>query len=408
MLGFLGPNGAGKTTTMRAIFGLVEPDSGEVRWDGRPVRLQDRLRFGYMPEERGLYPRMPVDQQLAYFGRLYGRTQTRRARRGGVAGAARPRRAGDGEAGGLSHGNQQRAQLAAALVHEPELLVLDEPFAGLDPLAVHTMSPAAPTWRPRGTAVLFSSHQLDLVENLCEDVAIIDYGRIVATGNLIALRRRSQHRQIELRLDGAPPQWLPTLTVSAGGTSQRQPAACCSECNVDPELVLAEAERTAQVVGFSYGPPSLTELFLGWWSDERPAGDHTRCLARNPRAPAPPRLPRLDAADAGAGRRLERAEPGAVDRDDVQGRGCPRRCRRDWTPARCNGRRHRRPVKPPQLSHSAAAGRRAGELEESRRASLLLANEPPRLPQRCRHSGGRRQRTRPCGRCDITCRPHPS
>jgi ABC-2 type transport system ATP-binding protein len=263
MLGFLGPNGAGKTTTMRAIFGLVEPDSGELLWDAQPVRLQDRLRFGYMPEERGLYPRMPVDEQVAYFGRLHGMD----AEQASKAAEAWLRRLGLGERATakleeLSHGNQQRAQLAAALVHEPELLVLDEPFAGLDPVAVQTLAEVLDKEAQRGAAVLFSSHQLDLVEDICEDVAIVDHGRVVATGRLDALRQGSQHRQIELRLDGAPAQWLPHVAgielVERHNGNLRLAAAR----DVDPELVLAEAEQTAHVVGFSYGPPSLTELFL--------------------------------------------------------------------------------------------------------------------------------------------------
>ena len=263
MLGFLGPNGAGKTTAMRAIFGLVEPDSGEVLWDGRPVGLEERLRFGYMPEERGLYPRMPVAEQVAYFGRLHGMDQNRAQ----AAALAWLERLGVGERATakleeLSHGNQQRAQLAAALVHEPDLLVLDEPFAGLDPLAVQRLAEVLHTEAERGAAVLFSSHQLDLVEDICEDVAIVDHGRVVASGKLDALRRRSQHRQIELRVEGAPPLWLPHV----GGVElvERHDGSLRLEAGreVDPETVLAEAERTGQVVGFSYGPPSLTELFL--------------------------------------------------------------------------------------------------------------------------------------------------
>ena len=263
MLGFLGPNGAGKTTAMRTIFGLVEPDSGEVFWDGRRVGLPDRLRFGYMPEERGLYPRMPVAEQIAYFGRLHG-MDADRARR---AAQAWLERLGLGERAAakleeLSHGNQQRAQLAAALVHEPELLVLDEPFAGLDPIAVQTLADVLRTEAERGAAVLFSSHQLDLVEDICEDVAIIDQGRVVATGQLDALRRRSQQRQIELQLDGAPPQWLPHVAGVELLDRHNGNLRLTAARDVVPEKVLAEAERTAQVVGFSYGPPSLTELFL--------------------------------------------------------------------------------------------------------------------------------------------------
>ena len=111
----------------------------------------------------------------------------------------------------LSHGNQQRAQLAAALVFEPELLVLDEPFAGLDPVAVRTLAEILRAEAARGAAVLFSSHQLELVEDICEDVAIIDHGRIVATDNVATLKHASRRRRIELQLDGAPPQWLPEV-----------------------------------------------------------------------------------------------------------------------------------------------------------------------------------------------------
>jgi len=263
MLGFLGPNGAGKTTTMRAIFGLVEPDSGEVLWDRRPVRLPDRLRFGYMPEARGLYPRMPVGEQIAYFGRLHGMSAASAHTAAGVwldrLGLAQ--RAG-AKVEELSHGNQQRAQLAAALVHEPELLVLDEPFAGLDPVAVQTLAEVLRGEAARGAAVLFSSHQLELVEEICEEVAIIDHGRIVATGDLAALRRRSKRRQVELQLEGGPSDWLPHVAgVDLVGRHDGE-LRLSLEGDVDPELVLHEAEEVGQVVGFTYGPPSLSELFL--------------------------------------------------------------------------------------------------------------------------------------------------
>jgi ABC-2 type transport system ATP-binding protein len=263
MLGFLGPNGAGKTTTMRAIFGLVEPDSGEVLWRGRPVQLPDRLRFGYMPEERGLYPRMPVGEQIAYFGRLHGLSAAA-ARAAAVAWLDRlglAERAG-AKVEELSHGNQQRAQLAAALVHEPELLVLDEPFAGLDPVAVQTLAEVLRGEAARGAAVLFSSHQLELVEDICEEVAIIDRGRIVATGDLAALRRRSKRRQVELQLDGGPPDWLPHVAGVDLADRHDGGLRLSLAGDVDPELVLHEAEEVGEVVRFTYGPPSLSELFL--------------------------------------------------------------------------------------------------------------------------------------------------
>jgi ABC-2 type transport system ATP-binding protein len=263
MLGFLGPNGAGKTTAMRSDFGLVRLDAGQVLWDGRPVGLAERLRFGYMPEERGLYPRMPVGEQLEYFGRLHGLSS------GGARAAASrwlerldlaDRAAAKLEE--LSHGNQQRAQLAAALLFEPELLVLDEPFAGLDPVAVRTLAEVLRDEAARGAAVLFSSHQLELVEDICEEVAIVDHGRIVATGDVDALRRASQRRRIELQLDGAPPEWLPGVAGVELVERRNGDVRLLAGRDVDPEQVLAAAERSARVIAFSFGPPTLAELFL--------------------------------------------------------------------------------------------------------------------------------------------------
>ena len=263
MLGFLGPNGAGKTTAMRAVFGLVQLDSGEVLWCGQPLRLEERLRFGYMPEERGLYPRMRVREQLEYFGRLHGLSADA-ARAAALRWLDRLGLTDRAEAKleELSHGNQQRAQLAAALVHEPDLLVLDEPFAGLDPIAMRTLADVLRDEAARGAAVVFSSHQLELVEDICEDVVIIDHGRIVATGNVRNLRRGSQRRRIKLQLDGAPMGWLPTVAgveiVEHGNGDLR----LIADRDVDPREVLTAAQCVARVVSFGYGPPSLAELFL--------------------------------------------------------------------------------------------------------------------------------------------------
>jgi ABC-2 type transport system ATP-binding protein len=263
VLGFLGPNGAGKTTVMRAIFGLLELDAGEVLWAGRPVGMTQRLRFGYMPEERGLYPRMPLGDQLAYLGSLHGLSlHAARAaashwiERLGLADRA------DAKVEELSHGNQQRAQLAAALLHEPELLVLDEPFAGLDPLAVRTLAAVLRGEAARGAAVLFSSHQLELVEDVCEDVAIIDHGRVIATGHIDALRQASKRRRIDLRLECAPPKWLPEIAGVELLERRNGDLRFLARKDVDPKQVLAAAEQTARIVEFSYGPPSLAELFL--------------------------------------------------------------------------------------------------------------------------------------------------
>jgi ABC-2 type transport system ATP-binding protein len=263
MLGFLGPNGAGKTTAMRAVFGLVELDAGELLWEGRPIGPAERLRFGYMPEERGLYPRMHVGEQVAYLGRLHGLS----AHQADSAAADWLERLGLADrAGGkveeLSHGNQQRAQLAAALVHMPDLLVLDEPFAGLDPVAVRVLAQVLRDEAARGAAVVFSSHQLDLVQDICEEVAIIDHGRIVAEGDLAALRRASRRRLIELQLEGASPAWVPEVAGVQHIERCNGDLRLTVGRDVDPEQVLAAAHRAARVVQFSYGPPSLDELFL--------------------------------------------------------------------------------------------------------------------------------------------------
>jgi len=258
ILGFLGPNGAGKTTAMRCIFGLTEPDSGSIEWDARPVRSRDRVRFGYMPEERGLYPKMRVREQLTYFARLSGANGCDAESaadlwlgRFGLAGRSRAK------VEELSHGNQQRLQLAVTLVHDPVLLVLDEPFAGLDPLGIDALSLVLREVADRGVAVVFSSHQLDLVEDLCQDVAVIDRGKIVLAGDLGELRSRARSRRLDIMVDGTP--WAPTETraVSAAADGGR----CVVDRDVDLTRLLAEAQNAGRVDRFSFGLPSLSDLF---------------------------------------------------------------------------------------------------------------------------------------------------
>ncbi len=189
MFGFVGPNGAGKTTTMRIVLGVLGADAGEVLWRGGPIGAGERRRIGYMPEERGLYPKMRVRDQLVYMAELHGvakaDAQAAAERWMGRLGIAE--RAEDAVEA-LSLGNQQRVQLAVALVHEPELLILDEPFSGLDPDGVDALSGALQDEiEARGVPVVFSSHQLDLVERLCDSVAIIAAGRIALSGRVADL-----------------------------------------------------------------------------------------------------------------------------------------------------------------------------------------------------------------------------
>jgi len=271
IVGFLGPNGAGKTTAMRCVFGLARPDRGEVRWDGRPIDRDARLRFGYMPEQRGLYPRMRVAEQLEYFAQQHGLTAaaartaaTRWLERMGLADRARSRL----EA--LSHGNQQRVQLAAALAHDPELLVLDEPFSGLDPLGTATMTEIIRERAAAGVGILFSSHQLDLVEDVCEDVVIIARGRIVAAGPIDELRAASGRQHLEVEVAGSDGSWLDgdgSVTVLER-SGERVKLLVADTLDLDG--LLARARAAGDVRRFVYQPPQLSELFVEAVTDAEP------------------------------------------------------------------------------------------------------------------------------------------
>jgi ABC-2 type transport system ATP-binding protein len=262
VFGFLGPNGAGKTTTMRAIFGLTDLDAGSVCWDGAPVGHAERRRFGYMPEERGLYPNMLVGEQVQYIGRLHGMdasaaasATTRWLDRLAVADRAKSK------VGTLSHGNQQRVQLAAALVHDPEALVLDEPLAGLDPAGIDAIGEVLVERAHSGRCVLFSSHQLDLVEDLCESVAIIDRGRLVASGTVDELATSGARRlvvRVEGDRQGAWARALPGVSVSEvdGGEVR-----LVLDDAADSDAVLDAARAAGRVTKFVFERRRLSEVF---------------------------------------------------------------------------------------------------------------------------------------------------
>jgi ABC-2 type transport system ATP-binding protein len=261
IVGFLGPNGAGKTTTMRAIMGLVALDAGVVTWQDQPVGADVRQRFGYMPAERGMYPRMRVRDHLVYYARLSGC--------GGAAGERAANewleRFGLGDRGAdtiqsLSSGNQQRVQLALALINEPDLLVLDEPFSGLDPIAVETLSDVLHEQVARGAALLLSSHQLDLVADVCSAVVIVDRGRVVLRGEVAELRASSTTRYVQVEFARpAAPQWAGgAVEVSGDGRRHRVPVSTTT----DPADLFALAHAHGDVVGYSFAPPDLSEVFL--------------------------------------------------------------------------------------------------------------------------------------------------
>ena len=263
IVGFLGPNGAGKTTTMRAVFGLARPDRGQVRWKGAPVDRIARLRFGYMPEQRGLYPRMRVAEQISYFAQQHGLSGG-----AGNAAAARwldrmglPDRA-KSRLEELSHGNQQRVQLATALAHDPELLVLDEPFSGLDPIGIATMTEVIRERAAADVAVLFSSHQLDLVEDVCEDVVIIAGGRIVADGAIDQLKSASGLQHLDIEVAGSAGRWVDgrrDLTVLERSGDR---VTLLVDRTVDLGELLTAARAAGELRTFAYQLPKLSDLFM--------------------------------------------------------------------------------------------------------------------------------------------------
>jgi ABC-2 type transport system ATP-binding protein len=260
LVGFLGPNGSGKTTTMRAVMGLITVDGGSITWNGVPVGPVARRRFGYMPAERGVYPKMTVRDQIVFFARLAGlpREQARRnadrwMERVDIAGRA------DDEVINLSTGNQQRVQLAVALVHEPEVLLLDEPFSGLDPTAVETMKAVLLEEVERGAAVLFSSHQLDLVSDVSRRVIVVDQGRIVLQGDVQQLREASPVRYVSV-VFAAPAPWQPEQAEVIERVGRRVTVRVGSDARASD--LLADAERAGPVAEFSFAPPDLSEVFL--------------------------------------------------------------------------------------------------------------------------------------------------
>lgn len=195
MTGFLGANGAGKTTTMRMMMGLLEPTAGQVLYSGRPITAEDRASFGYMPEERGLYPKQPILNQLVYLGQLRGLSAA--AARDTATEHLTALGLGDrlkDKLESLSLGNQQRVQIVASLLHNPTALILDEPFSGLDPKAVDTMVSMMHELMRKGVPILFSSHQLDLVDRLCDRVVILHEGQVKATGSATELRESGAPR----------------------------------------------------------------------------------------------------------------------------------------------------------------------------------------------------------------------
>jgi ABC-2 type transport system ATP-binding protein len=265
VFGFLGGNGAGKTTTMRIILDILKADGGTATWNGTPTDEAPRETWGYLPEERGLYPRMEVLEQLVFLGNLFHiprKEGARRARewleRFHIADYA-TRRAEE-----LSKGNQQKIQFIAAVLHEPPVLLMDEPFVGLDPVNVALLKEAFLEMRNRGATIVFSTHQMEMVEELCESVVLIDRGRVVLGGTVRDVRRSTGRQVIRLAVDGDTElAWLrdvPGVKVVRPGQNY---AELDVEQSVDPETVLRAAlDRGLRVTQFLIADPSIEEIFI--------------------------------------------------------------------------------------------------------------------------------------------------
>ena len=265
VFGFLGANGAGKTTTMRIVLGVLNADAGTVAWNGTDSRKLPRATWGYLPEERGLYPRMTVVDQLVYFASLYGLSPDR-AHREARHWLARFRvpELGDRRAEELSKGNQQKVQLIAAVLHDPQVLLMDEPFTGLDPVNVALLREAFVELRDQGRTLIFSTHQMEMVEAMCESIAIVDRGRVVVGGAVRDIRRAAGQRLVRLAVEGDHRlAWIaevPGARILRPGIDRTEIEL---DAGVEPDVILAAAiARGARITHFEVAEASLEQIFI--------------------------------------------------------------------------------------------------------------------------------------------------
>jgi ABC-2 type transport system ATP-binding protein len=265
LFGFLGPNGAGKTTTMRMILDLLRPDSGAITWNGAPVRQVSRRSFGYLPEERGLYPKLTVQEQLLFLARLQGVSKRDAEKaleewleRFQLA-ANRTRKIEE-----LSKGNQQKVQFLAAILHDPAILIMDEPFSGLDPVNANVLKEAFLELHRRGKTMLFSTHQLEQVEELCEDVVIINKGQVLEQGGVQAIKRQHGRNVARLKLDNDPEAlWLDQLPGVRVTERRQDYLEMRLQADLNPNQIVEAALRHGGIISrFEVVEPSLTEIFI--------------------------------------------------------------------------------------------------------------------------------------------------
>ncbi|GCE14877.1 ABC transporter ATP-binding protein [Tengunoibacter tsumagoiensis] len=265
IFGFLGANGAGKTTTMRMILDIFRPDTGQITWNGRPVHEVPRREWGYLPEERGLYPKMTVEEQLLFLARLNGlskqaaKTTLDEWLERFQINANRKKRVEE-----LSKGNQQKVQFLAAVLHNPNILIMDEPFSGLDPVNANVLKEAFLEMHRRGKTIIFSTHQLEQVEEMCEDIVIINKGEIVTHGSVQDVKRQHGRNIVRLKLENDPEAlWLDTL-AGVHVTKRRQDYIEMDiQANLNPNAIVEAALRhNGIIVRFELVAPSLTDIFI--------------------------------------------------------------------------------------------------------------------------------------------------
>ena len=265
IFGFLGANGAGKTTTMRMILDILRPDSGRIAWNGKDVRQVPRRNWGYLPEERGLYPKMKVEELLIFLARLNGLTKVAAEKaldewleRFQIA-ANRKRRVEE-----LSKGNQQKVQFLATILHDPAILVMDEPFSGLDPVNANVLKEAFLEMHRRGKTIIFSTHQLEQVEELCQDIVIIHKGQTIVQGSVQEVKRQHGRNVVRLKLDNDPEaRWLDTLEGVQVTKRRQDYIEMRIQAHLNPNLIVQAALQHDGIISrFELVEPSLTDIFI--------------------------------------------------------------------------------------------------------------------------------------------------
>ena len=265
IFGFLGANGAGKTTTMRMVLDIIRPDSGSITWNGTDVREVPRRNWGYLPEERGLYPKVGVAEQLIFLARLNGLAKSA-AQQHLDEWLARFQitEYRNKKVEELSKGNQQKIQFLAAIMHDPLILIMDEPFSGLDPVNAIVHKDAFLEMQKRGKTIIFSTHQLEQVEELCEDVLIINKGRTVISGSVREVKRRHGRNVARLKLDNdAEALWLDTLAGVTVTKRRQDYIEMQIQADMNPNLIVEAALQHGGIISrFELTEPSLTDIFI--------------------------------------------------------------------------------------------------------------------------------------------------